>query len=56
MDLTHVDISEAPQVKVGDWVEFFGDSISIEQVAMQSNTISYEVLTGINKRVSRVYV
>ena len=56
MDLTHVNISEAPQVKVGDWVEFFGDSISIEQVAMQSNTISYEVLTGINKRVSRVYV
>ena len=56
MDLTHVDISDVPKVEVGDWVEFFGESISVEQVARQSDTISYEVLTGINQRVARVYV
>jgi len=33
-----------------------GETISVEDVAKWSDTISYEVLTGINTRVPRVYV
>ncbi|MBI1923037.1 hypothetical protein HYR99_02185 [Candidatus Poribacteria bacterium] len=30
--------------------------ITVDQVAEQAGTISYEILTGIGKRVPRVYV
>jgi Alr-MurF fusion protein len=40
----------------GDEVEFFGDHISIEEVANAIGTIPYEILTGISQRVKRVYI
>jgi len=43
-------------VKSGDEVEFFGEHISIEEIAEAIGTIPYEILTGISQRVKRVYV
>lgn len=42
--------------KKGDIVEFFGENISVVEVADLCNTISYEILCGISQRVPRIYV
>ena len=54
MDCAMVDITGI-DAKAGDTVEIFGDNISIEKMAESIGTISYEILTGISKRVKRVY-
>ncbi|MDP6059124.1 MAG: alanine racemase C-terminal domain-containing protein, partial [Pirellulaceae bacterium] len=56
MDLTHVDVtSVAKQIELGDWVEFIGTTISVDEVARWAQTISYEVLTGLGPRLERHY-
>ena len=42
--------------ETGTIVELFGDHISIEDRAKELNTITYELLTNITDRVSRVYI
>jgi len=54
MDLTMVDVTDI-DANEGDVVEIFGDNITISEVANWLNTISYEVLTSISRRVKRVY-
>lgn len=54
MDMSMVDISHIP-CKEGDDVEIFGKEISIEEFAEDLETIPYEVLTNISRRVKRVY-
>ncbi len=54
MDLIMIDISTI-EAKEGDTVEIFGDHIHISEVAEKLNTISYEVLTSVSRRVKRVY-
>ena len=56
MDLTLVDVTDLPPVAPGDWIEFFGNSVGLDEVAAWAGTISYEVLTGVGNRVSRMYV
>ncbi len=56
MDMLMVDVSHIPDVQEGDDAEAFGHHIPIQEVAAQSNTIAYEILTGIGQRVKRVYV
>ena len=55
MDSIQVDVTNAPTLEVGDYVEFFGDTISLDEVAMSLGTISYELLCGIGTRVPRQY-
>ncbi|MDO4566403.1 MAG: alanine racemase [Oscillospiraceae bacterium] len=57
MDQLMLDASEA-NVKPGDPVAFFGgDSpIEIETVAELTNTINYEIMCGVSRRVQRVYL
>lgn len=59
MDITMVDVTDIPNVKLGDEVIVFGsdgkNNVSIEQLAYEANTIPYEILTGISVRVPRVY-
>lgn len=54
MDLTMIDVTDI-EANEGDMVEIFGDNITISEVANWLNTISYEVLTSISRRVKRVY-
>ena len=55
MDLISVDITELHDVATGDWAELFGANILVDDVAEQSQTISYELLVGIGPRVARNY-
>ena len=55
MDLLTVDISANPGVKVGDVVTLWGESLPVETVAKHSETIAYELLTGVNQRVKFSY-
>lgn len=54
MDLISVDVTNM-QVKEGEKVEIFGDNIRIEELAAQLDTIPYEILTNISRRVKRLY-
>jgi alanine racemase len=57
MDLTILDVTDAPGVALGDEVILIGEQgglrISAEDVAEQAGTISYEIVTGISARVPR---
>lgn len=54
MDICMIDLSGIP-AKEGDTVVLFGKGHSINDLAKSLNTIAYEVLTGISRRVKRVY-
>lgn len=60
MDLTTIDITGSPDLRVGDAVTLLGTegtvSIDAQQIARTAGTISYAVLCGISARVKRVYV
>ena len=56
MDATLFDVTECGEVKPGDWIELFGPNASLDTVASQAGTISYELLTGVGRRVERRYV
>lgn len=60
MDLTMVDLAAAPQAAVGDEVVLFGAdgaaAVPIEEVAAWSETLPYEIMCTIGKRVTRIYV
>ena len=56
MDMTMVDVTDLPDVRVGDEVEIFGPNHSIEVLAGAVGTIGYEILTGVGTRVHRIYV
>ncbi len=59
MDQMMVDVSELNNVSVGDEVVLFGEQngeyLSCDEVAAAANTISYELLCSISRRVPRVY-
>jgi alanine racemase len=59
MDLTMVDLTEVPGARVGDEVILWGDAgealISVNDVARLAQTISYELLCTVGRRVPRVY-
>jgi Alr-MurF fusion protein len=55
MDMTMLDVTDIPGVEEGDEVIVFGKGISVNELATKANTIPYEILTGINQRVKRVY-
>ncbi len=56
MDMTMIDITDIPEVYEGDQVEIFGNNLSVQQLAEWSETIPYEIMTGISQRVKRVYL
>jgi alanine racemase len=59
MDLTMADVSEIPDARAGDEVILWGISgseiISVNEVARLAQTISYEMLCTVGRRVSRIY-
>jgi alanine racemase len=60
MDLTSVDVTHAPETRMGDAVTLLGRegnvSIDAQQIAKLARTISYSVLCGIHARVKRIYI
>jgi len=57
MDLVTLDVSDvAPDLlAIGAEVEFLGDTISLEEFAVNASTASYEVLTSLGRRMARHY-
>ena len=55
MDMCMIDVTDLPQLKVGDEIEVFGEHQLIETAAKQCGTISYELLCAVSKRVPRYY-
>lgn len=57
MDMMHVDASAvADAIALGDWVEIFGRTIHLDETATWANTISYEILGRVGRRVRRCYI
>ena len=60
MDQTMIDVTEVPNVQLGDRVTLIGEQqgqrITAEELAQWAGTISYEVLLGITRRVHRVWL
>ncbi len=54
MDMLMVDVTTI-SCKAGDEVLVFGDNPSVTEIAAVTNTIPYEILTGISQRVKRVF-
>ena len=56
MDLLHVDASAVEsEIALGDWVEVFGPTVGIDEMAAWAGTISYELLTRLGSRLQRFY-
>ncbi|MDE5632390.1 MAG: alanine racemase, partial [Muribaculaceae bacterium] len=55
MDLCMIDVTDAQGVSVGDEVEIFGPSASVEALAETLGTIPYELFTWVSPRVRRIY-
>ena len=56
MDMTMVDLTGLPEVKVGSEVEIFGRRQRVDRLAALLDTIPYELLCAVSKRVPRVYL
>ena len=60
MDMTMVDVTDIPSVRIGDAVTVLGrdgdDAIWADEFAQWSGTIPYEVLCAIGPRIPRLYV
>jgi alanine racemase len=54
MDLTAVDVTGLT-VAPDDWIEFMGAHVSVDEVAAWAETIPYEILTGLGRRLERRY-
>ncbi|MBO76110.1 MAG: alanine racemase [Gemmatimonadetes bacterium] len=59
MDVTVVNISEIPNVSLGDIATLIGsdkdEQITVDEIAEQADTIGYEILTGLSPRLPRIW-
>src|SRR5699024_8137225 len=54
MDMLTVDVTDIPSAKLGDRVEFWGDTVSATEVANACGTIRYESFCQVTSRPRRV--
>lgn len=54
MDMLTIDLTDIPAAQVGDRVELWGDTISIDEVATCCDTISYELFCRLTQRPERI--
>jgi alanine racemase len=59
MDVTVLDVTAVAEAELGDVVTFFGEAdggeIRLEEVAAHAGTINYEILTGLTRRLPRIW-
>jgi alanine racemase len=56
MDMCMIDVSHVGNVQQGDEVILFGRDLSADEIAGMAETINYEVVCAVGKRVPRIYV
>ena len=54
MDQAMIDVT-GTDAQPGDEAEIFGDRLPLEELAAKLNTITYEILTSVSRRVQRIY-
>ena len=54
MDQAMIDVT-GTDAQVGDYVEIFGEHITLQELADKLGTITYEILTSVSRRVQRIY-
>ena len=55
MDICMIDVTDVPDVSVGDSVEIFGEANPAAALSQPLGTIPYEILTSVSPRVPRLY-
>ena len=55
MDLIGIDVSTRPQTAPGEVVTLWGDDPPVDDIAARAGTISYELLSQVQSRVTRLY-
>ena len=56
MDACMLDVTDYPDIQVGDEVEVFGKNIPLTELSDKLGTIPYEIITGISRRVKRLFI
>lgn len=56
MDMIMIDVTEIPEIEIGENVEIIGDTITMYEFSSLLETIPYEIMTNISERVKRVYI
>ena len=56
MDMTMIDVTDVKDISINDEVEIFGEHIAVETLANWSGMNRYEMMSGINARVKRIYI
>jgi len=60
MDMCLVDVTDIPEIAMDEEAVIFGSQgkaqIQVEELAAQAETIPYEILCGVGKRVPRIYI
>jgi alanine racemase len=51
MDMATIDLRNCPNAKVGDPVVLWGEGLPIEEVALHTDNIPYDIICGIQQRV-----
>lgn len=55
MDMLAVDLTDFPELALGDEVELWGAQLPVDELAQRCGTIGYELLTKVTARVPRRY-
>ncbi|MBK1629154.1 alanine racemase [Thiohalocapsa halophila] len=55
MDMLTVDLTDQPDARPGDPVQLWGDAVPANDVAAASDTIAYQLFTGLSRRVPVSY-
>ena len=56
MDQLMVDVTDIPDVSLADEVILLGEGLGAEEMAQALDTINYEIICGIGRRVPKVYL
>ncbi len=56
MDMCMIDLTDAPNVSVGDEITVFGKDNSLDEMALAAGSIPYELTCAVSKRVPRVFI
>lgn len=55
MDMLGLDVTDMPEVIPGDEVVLWGKGLPVEEVARAADTIPYELICNVTRRVPRIY-
>jgi alanine racemase len=55
MDMIGVDVTEAPEVRIGDLAEILGPHAELDAVARAGGTVAHEFLVRLSRRIERTY-